>query len=357
MKVAAICMAFAMGPTCADALAQGATNVMEKIRACSLLAPAEELECLEKLSREMPLPKGATSEAARADALARDLDTAQRKIEALTAAAKAAASEAAQAKQAAERAATAEKTLAEERARVNALASDLDAAQRKIEALTAAAKTANDETARVREEATRGAEELQRSRQQERARADALERDLAAVRREFEAKVNASGKSAEEATRLQQMAERSAAELRQELQEERYRSEKLAGELAAAGRVLKMQATSVAKPGDSTAQKQTLSELGPALQQAERAALAYEELWGKGKLPQSLARELAARPDTTAGAARTTTARPSNMPGPAPGSEATTASLAKAEKTPMPAGRQPGGDGAAAPGTGGVRQS
>jgi hypothetical protein len=368
MRVAAICMAFALGPASADALAQGANNVMEKIRACSLLAPVEELECLEKLSREIPLPrpsaapvpevasppprptassapKAAASEAARADALARDLDTAQRKIEALTAAAKAAASEAAQAKEIAERSATAEKALPGERARADALARDLDAAQRKIEALTAAAKkAASGETARLREEAMRAAEELQQSQQQTRARTDALERDLAAARRELEAKVNASGKSAEEATRLQQTAERAAAELRLELQEERYKAEKLARELAAAWRELEMQATRLAKAGDNTAQKQALTELRQALQQAESAAAADKESLAQERTRnQELAQELAARRDTTMGPARTTTASPSDTPGPAPGmaSEATTASLAKVDKAPMPAGAKP----------------
>jgi hypothetical protein len=56
MKIATICLTFAFGPASADALAQGAGDTMEKLRACSLLAPAERLDCLEKLSRDIGPP-------------------------------------------------------------------------------------------------------------------------------------------------------------------------------------------------------------------------------------------------------------------------------------------------------------
>jgi len=53
MRIATICVAFSVGLASAGALAQGASDAMEKLRACSLLPPAERLECLEKLSREI----------------------------------------------------------------------------------------------------------------------------------------------------------------------------------------------------------------------------------------------------------------------------------------------------------------
>jgi len=53
MRIATICVAFAFGPASAGALAQGGSDAMEKLRACSLLAPAERLECLDKLSRDI----------------------------------------------------------------------------------------------------------------------------------------------------------------------------------------------------------------------------------------------------------------------------------------------------------------
>jgi len=72
MKIAAICLAFAFAPASADALAQGAGDAMEKLRACSLLGPAERLECLEKLSRDLAPPPRPVEAAAPAAAPAAD---------------------------------------------------------------------------------------------------------------------------------------------------------------------------------------------------------------------------------------------------------------------------------------------
>jgi len=72
MKIAAICLAFAFAPASADALAQGAGDAMEKLRACSLLGPAERLECLEKLSRDLAPPPRPVEAAAPAAAAAAD---------------------------------------------------------------------------------------------------------------------------------------------------------------------------------------------------------------------------------------------------------------------------------------------
>ena len=52
MKIATI-FAFAFASASAGAAAQGANDAMEKLRACSLLAPADRLECLDKLSRDI----------------------------------------------------------------------------------------------------------------------------------------------------------------------------------------------------------------------------------------------------------------------------------------------------------------
>jgi hypothetical protein len=64
MKIARICAAFAFGLASAGAAAQGGSDAIEKLRACSLLAQAERLECLEKLSRDIaPTPPPAASPA------------------------------------------------------------------------------------------------------------------------------------------------------------------------------------------------------------------------------------------------------------------------------------------------------
>jgi hypothetical protein len=61
VKIATVCLAFAFALASAGALAQGAGDAMEKLRACSLLAPAERLECLDKLSRDITPPSPARS--------------------------------------------------------------------------------------------------------------------------------------------------------------------------------------------------------------------------------------------------------------------------------------------------------
>jgi hypothetical protein len=53
MRSAATCVALAFGLASAGALAQDAVDATEKLRACSLLARAERLECLEKVSRDI----------------------------------------------------------------------------------------------------------------------------------------------------------------------------------------------------------------------------------------------------------------------------------------------------------------
>lgn len=61
MRVIALSIAFDL--VCGIALAQGATDPLTHLRACSVMAPAERLECLDKLSRSMELqdasPEGA----------------------------------------------------------------------------------------------------------------------------------------------------------------------------------------------------------------------------------------------------------------------------------------------------------
>ena len=69
MKIAAICIAFAALAS-AGVLAQGAGDAMEKLRACSLLAPAERLECLEKLSHVIAPPSPARPAASPAPGVA-----------------------------------------------------------------------------------------------------------------------------------------------------------------------------------------------------------------------------------------------------------------------------------------------
>jgi hypothetical protein len=61
MKTTAICLTFAFGLASSAAPAQGAGDAMEKLRACSLLAPLERLDCLDRLSHDIAPPPPATS--------------------------------------------------------------------------------------------------------------------------------------------------------------------------------------------------------------------------------------------------------------------------------------------------------
>jgi len=56
MKIATLCVALAFAPMSVGALAQGMADPLEALRGCSLLAHAERLECLEKLSRDIASP-------------------------------------------------------------------------------------------------------------------------------------------------------------------------------------------------------------------------------------------------------------------------------------------------------------
>jgi hypothetical protein len=61
MKTAAICLTFAFGLASSAVAAEGAGDAMEQLRACSRLAPAERLDCLDKLSHDISPPPAAAS--------------------------------------------------------------------------------------------------------------------------------------------------------------------------------------------------------------------------------------------------------------------------------------------------------
>jgi hypothetical protein len=252
----------------------------------------------------------------RAEALTRELTMAQREVEMRAAQSRKASDEASEARQAAERSAVElQQAVQQERDKAEALTRDLAAARREIETRTEAVRTAGSEAAQARAAAERTAATARQALQEERARADTLARDLDAARREIEAQVAASGKSGDEAARLQQVAERAAAERRQALQQEHDKAEQLARELATARRELETQAAALTKAADETAHNQQLSELRQALQQAQASAAASQESLARERARnQGLVQQLAARPDVTP--SRTATASLSDTPGP-----------------------------------------
>ena len=74
MKIATICLAFAFASSSTGAVAQDANDAMEKLRACSLLAPADRLECLDKLSRDITPPSAARPAASPAPGVVQAAD-------------------------------------------------------------------------------------------------------------------------------------------------------------------------------------------------------------------------------------------------------------------------------------------
>src|SRR5262249_52775647 len=146
------------------------------------------------------LQKSLQQEHARADQLEQDLASARREVEAQSALVTKAGAEAAEAKQAAEAGAgEREESLHQEHAGADQLEQDLAAARREIETKTALTAKASDEAARVKQAAENGEGELQKSLQQEHARVDQLEQDLAAARREVETKTALTAKASDEA--------------------------------------------------------------------------------------------------------------------------------------------------------------
>jgi hypothetical protein len=132
----------------------------------------------------------------------------------------------------------------------------------------------------------------------QRERAEAPARELTMEQPELEIPAVLSRKASDEASQAQQAAQRSAAELRQALQQERDKAEKLARELATARRELESQASALTKAGDKAAPNQQLTGLRQALQQAEWLSAAYQELLAQERArSQALEQQLAARRD------------------------------------------------------------
>src|SRR5216683_2169666 len=106
------------------------------------------------------------------------------------------------------------------------------------------------------------------------------------------------------------------AQVKQALQQEHDKAEKLARELTTAWRELRSQAVALA---DNAAQNQELTDLWQALQQTERQSEAYRESLAQERARnRGLEQQLAARQDTTPSRGRNATASLSDTPVPTP---------------------------------------
>jgi chromosome segregation ATPase len=141
--------------------------------------------------------------------------------------------------------------LDQEHDRAERLEQDLAAARRELEIQTGLVAKASDEASRV-EQAERRAAELQKSHQHERERAARLEQDLATARRDLEAQAALAAKANAETTRLNQF---SASSLDLEgLLQERERAEVVAQELLTARAKLYAYEARDARASDQEAQ-------------------------------------------------------------------------------------------------------
>ena len=196
---------------------------------------------------------------AKADALAQELSQTRSTSYAFEAQARKAGEEAAEFRRAAESgAASVHKSTPDERERLVRLEQDLAAARSDVETQTALAAKAGEETARLKRERESGAAELQNSLQA--ARADRLEQDLAAARRDVATKTALVTKADEEASRLK-AAEKSGAA---DLQKERERSARLEQNLAAAHRDSETQTARAAKASEETLLQKQAAEASAA---------------------------------------------------------------------------------------------
>ncbi|MGY4552854.1 hypothetical protein [Bradyrhizobium sp. USDA 4513] len=207
---------------------------------------------------------------ARADALAQEVSQTRSTIYAFEAQARKAGEEAAELRQAAENGA-AHKATPDERERLVRLEQDLAAARSDVETQTALAAKASEETARLKRERESGAAELQSSLQA--ARADRLELDLAAARRDVATKTALATKADEEVSRLKAVEKSGAAEL----QKEHERSTRLEQDLAAARRDIESKAVLVSEAGKETSRLKAAEKSGAAELQKERERFARLE--------------------------------------------------------------------------------
>ncbi len=143
------------------------------------------------------------------------------------------------------------KALQGERDRASRLEQDL-AARRVVETRTALAAKAGDEASQLKKTADAGTADLRKSQQQEHDRANRLEQDLAAARRDLETQTALAAKAGDEASQLKKTADAGTADLRKSLQQEHDRANRLEQDLAAARRNVETQKVVAAKAGDET---------------------------------------------------------------------------------------------------------
>ena len=184
------------------------------------------------------LQKSLQQERERSARLEQDVEAARRDVETQTALAAKVSEEASRRKQVADANATElRQSMQKERERADALAQDLSMSRSAIYAYEARARKAGDEAAELRQVVASGVPSLRKSAQDARDRAERLEQDLATARRDLKTQTALAAEASEEVARARQTVERDSAALRSSLQQEHARAERLERDLALAQRV------------------------------------------------------------------------------------------------------------------------
>jgi len=148
--------------------------------------------------------------------------------------------------------------------KIDVLTRELAAARREIETQRALSTRVAADAAQVKRAADSTTADFQRALQQERERAEALVRELAAVRSQSDAQIALTTRTANEAAQARQAAERTVTDLRQGLQQERDRAETLARELLSARDDAKKYTALAAQAADDTAQARQAADSATA---------------------------------------------------------------------------------------------
>lgn len=216
-------------------------------QACPLKTPAD--------AGSADLHKSLQQENDRANGLEQELVAARREVATQTALAAKATDQASQLKTTADAgSADLRKSLQQEHDRANGLEQELVAARREVATQTALAAKAADQASQLKTTADAGSVDLHKSLQQEHDRGSVLERDLAAARRDLETQTALAAKASDEASQLKATADAGSAELRKSLEQERDRGSVLERDLAAARRDVATQTALAAKASDETKQ-------------------------------------------------------------------------------------------------------
>jgi len=146
--------------------------------------------------------------------------------------------------------------------RADRLEQDLAAAKRDVETQKELAAKASDKATGLRQAAESDTVELRKSLQQEQERAGRFEHELAEARRDAETQTVLAAKARDDATEAKQGAESGTVELQKSLQQERERAERLNKDLASARHDVETQTALAAKANDDATKMKQVAESG-----------------------------------------------------------------------------------------------